>query len=329
MNDRDLDKKLQTARNQSEKFFSNLNFDDYRYMVYNKILTQQRAETKNIVNTRVKMAYIFSAATLCIILITVLVSNQMGHRQKNPGTPVLQQTIGLEDKDSHLINYFRIDNPNKNNNLLAVIWQKNSKGNYNIVYSSIMEDAHIPNPVAIINIPYSKSRYALVSSSNRNQDFIHYRLVKYSADSATAYLEENYVPGGKIEVDNGILIEERVIPADYHLEDTSKAALGLNKTYRYFIPIELRADGSFALTTNRIRLKKGAVLTLISDGLIGPSELEYNSEVLDKKKGRPAQNETIGSSIDFDVRKEGRVNLKIGPKANRYKTNELLIEVIE
>jgi hypothetical protein len=124
-----------------------------------------------------------------------------------------------------------------------------------------------------------------------------------------------------------MIFEERTIPADYNLQAGEVKPPNPGKAYRYFIPVALRSDGSFALATNQVRLKKGAILTLLTDILDEPPAIEYDTEVLDKKS-----NQTDGvssSSIDFEAKKEGTASLKIGKKPGTDNANELFIEVVE
>ncbi len=329
MNDKDLDKKLDAARIQSEIFFNKFNFDQGRRIVQRKIEENRgvlHGGVKKHIIGRVPLA---AAASALAIVLLIIVSGQIGrYRLDSPGAPVLQQAIGMdEERDSHMVNYFRIDNPNSDNNLLAVLWRKGSKGSYEVIYSSIMENAYTPNPVAVITIPSGESSFAFVSSSSKDKDYIHYRLVKYSNSTVTEYLEENFVPSGKIQVMNGMIFEERTIPADYNLQAGEVKPPNPGKAYRYFIPVALRSDGSFALATNQVRLKKGAILTLLTDILDEPPAIEYDTEVLDKKS-----NQTDGvssSSIDFEAKKEGTASLKIGKKPGTDNANELFIEVVE
>lgn len=328
MNDKDLDKKLSTARSQSERFFDKFDFDRGIRMVQRRIEENRGVRNggiKRYITGRVPLAGAAAALTIALLLLVLGPVRHLG--PANPGTPILQQAIGMdEERDSHMVNYFRFDNPNSDNNLLAVLWRKGSKGNYEVIYSSIMENAYTPNPVAVITIPSGESSFAFVSSSSKDENYIHYRLVKYSNSTVTEYLEENFVPSGRIQVINGMIFEERTIPADYSLRAGEVKPPNPGKAYRYFIPVELRSDGSFALATNRVRLKKGAILTLLTDILDEPPAIEYDTEVLGIKS-----NQTGGvssSSIDFEAKKEGTASLKIGNKTGADNANELFIEVV-
>ena len=328
MNDKDLDKKLSTARSQSERFFDKFDFDRGIRMVQRRIEENRGVRNggiKRYITGRVPLAGAAAALTIALLLLVLDPVRHLG--PANPGTPILQQAIGMdEERDSHMVNYFRFDNPNSDNNLLAVLWRKGSKGNYEVIYSSIMENAYTPNPVAVITIPSGESSFAFVSSSSKDENYIHYRLVKYSSSTATAYLEENYVPSGKIQILNGMILEERTLPANYNLQAGEAKPPNPGKAYRYFIPVELRSDGSFALSANQVRLKKGAILTLLTDILDEPPAIEYDTEVLDRKSRQPGG--ASSSSIDFEAKKEGTASLKIGNKPGADKANELFIEVV-
>jgi len=331
MKDKDLDKILETARNQSEEFFNNFNFEQSRKIVLKKI-ENSNLNKRNFYNRLLEnKIFIKGVLATCIIIFVAFISYQIGENNFTKiGTPVLQQVVKLDDNENnHLVNYFRVDNPNKGNNLLAVVWQKDLKGNYQIIYSSILENTDIPNPVTIMNIPFSESKFALVSSSNKDKNFIHYRLIKYNNSNTQTYLEENFVPEGKIEINNGMLIEERATPNDYYLQKGNQEILASNKIYRYFIPIELRKDGGVTLTTNKIRLKKGSILTLLPDDRIMPLDFDYNDEILSIRGNKIYGNEEIGGLVNFETIKEGYVNLKIREKNNIEIVNQLFIEIVD
>lgn len=334
MNDKDLDNKLHIARYQSEKFFEQFNFDQSRKIVLKKIFDEENNKSKTTerfltkFNTKVFIKCMATALSLIFIAIFV---KQVGNRNLDSlGSPVLQQTIELDNIDNnHLINYFRLDNPNNNNNILAVLWQKDLKGDYEIIYSSIMENTNIPNPVTVMNIPFSDSKFALVSSSNNDKNFIHYRLIKYNNNSTETYLEKNYVPEGKVSFYNGMLIEERTISNDYHIKENNSPVLKSRKIYRYFIPIELNNNGRFSIAANEIKLKKGAILTFLLDRNTVPLEFEYNDRIINETNKNFDNNDVNNTSINFEVIEKGFVNLIIRQKEYTNQVNEILIEVVD
>jgi hypothetical protein len=329
MNDKKLDQMLDKARDQSKAFFDSFDFDHSQRMVYKKIENKQQTKP-NSIGMLFGGRLAAGIVALCILAVVMLyIPYQSGNRPISAGDPVLQQAIGSDSKDSFMVNYFRLNNPSRNNNLLAVLWQKNRKGGYEMVYSSIMENTDIPNPVSVIKIPSADSSFAVVSSSNRDEGFIHYRLIKFGSNSTTAYIEEDYVPKGKIEIINGMIIEERTVPMDFNINNHSEGLSLADKAYRYYIPIELRSDGSLAPAASRIRLKKGAILTLLLDSAIEHTELEYDSNILNKKGDVLGFSDTLIPSIDFEVINGGYANLRIGPKSSTGISNELLIEVVD
>lgn len=334
MNDKELEQLLNIGREQSEKFFSNFNIIQSEKIVKKRIekYKQQKKESslkfKSLFN---KKSYIkFGIAISSILIFTIMFNRLNNNEFEKIGTPVLQQSIELDNaKDHHLVNYFRIDNPNKSNNLLAILWEKNLNGNYEIIYSSIMENADIPNPVTVINMPSSESRFALVSSSDKNNNFIHYRLIKYKNNTTETYLEENYVPEGKISFNNGILIEERTATNNYSIQNINMPIASYQKEYRYFVPVELSDDGGFTLSTNKVELKKGAILTLLFDNIIVPPEFEYNNKIIDKTVEEQYINYTRSPFVNFQAIEKGLVNLKIITKNGIAETYELIIEIVD
>lgn len=330
MKDRELDDKLKIARHQSEQFFTKLNFEQSRKLVYKRIENNSSIK-KNLFERFLNKKLLLKGTTVFLLFLVVVYSFMQidNNKHSNRSTPILQQSIELGDNNNYLANYFIVDNPNNVNNLLAILWKKDLNGNYKIIYSSMMENANIPNPVVIMSMPFSESKFALVSSKNEDGNFIHYRFIKYNNDSITTYLEENYVPEGKIEINNGMLIEERVEHNDNYFEKNDKITLQNDKIYRYFIPIEFNNDGSFALSTNEIKLKEGSVLTLLAKDKIVPLEFEYDNDILSREDKKLSDNKGENYYANFKVNKKGFVNLKIREKNNASEVNELFIKIID
>lgn len=192
-----------------------------------------------------------------------------------------------------------------------------------------MENTDIPNPVTVMNIPFSDSKFALVSSSNNDKNFIHYRLIKYNNNSTETYLERNYVPEGKVSFYNGMLIEERTVSNDYHIKDDKIPVLKSRKIYRYFLPLELNNNGRFSISANEIKLKKGAILTFLLDKDALPLEFEYNDRIINESNKNLDNNEFSNTSINFEAVEKGFVNLIIKQKEYTNQVNEILIEVVD
>lgn len=330
MNSEYLDKKLKIARNQSEQFFTKFNFEQSRKLVYKRTEDNTNVKVNLLEKLLNNKLLLKGTVTFFIMIIIVFGARQIGNDCFiENGTPILQQSIQLDNNTDYLVNYFIVDNPNKDNNLLAILWKKDLRGDYQVVYSSMMENTNMPNPVTIMNMPFSESKFALVSSRNKDKNFIHYRFIKYSNDSVMTYLEENYVTEGKIEINNGMLVEERIEPNDYYLQKNNKPISKDSKVYRYFVPVELKSDGNLTLSTNQIKLKEGAILTLLVEDRIMPLEFEYDNEILSKSDKKISDNETVNFFANFKVKGKGFVNLKIREKNNLNKANELFIEIID
>ncbi len=330
MKDKVLDKKLDIARDQADRFFNKYDFDRNKKIVFSQIDRTPNIEPRNRGCMLKKVPFIGFVATLAILLLAVGINHRIrcNRAGNGPITPIFQQSVGIAgERDSHMLNYFRIDNPNHSNNLLAILWQRDSRGGYSAVYSSVMEDAYIPDPVAIITIPSNDSNFALVSSSSRDGDFIHYRLIRYTNGIVTVYLERNFVPRGRVVINNGMVVEERLVPPDYSPLENDNKIPKPGKMYRYYIPVALKDDGSYILTANRVRIEKGATLTLFTDTYSELPKIEYDGKVLNKNGGCQPEG-IIGPSIDFTAQNEGLANLKIDHNVDSKEPSVLRIEVV-
>jgi len=320
MNDRELDEKLKIAYEESEKFFNNFVFKDSPNTIKKKMEQRNNIRMKTFIPINFKQVAIF----FTILLLFAASYSFFLKEDDNLGIPVLQQRLDSDSKNNeYLINYFSLTNPNYDKNMLVILWQKKLGEKYKVLYSSIMEDTNRPTPVTIINIPDSQSKLALGATRNEDKDFIHYRLLKYNHDTVDIYLEENYVVNGKVHVDNGILVEERVIPADYYIINPRDEDIIKDKIYRYIVPIELRNNGGITLTTSQVKLKQGGILTIIPDDKMTPLEFDYNPDIFNRIWGFPED-----SFINFEIKGKGYSNIRIKRKDINESKN-LFINIVD
>ena len=130
------------------------------------------------------------------------------------GEPVSQEMIKLNESDSgQLLDYFKINKPEQTgDNLLAVIWDSEHEGRYEMAYSSLFEDTNQPGPILMIYFPQNQPDMAVISSENKDLQYIHYRVVGYRKNQIVTLMEQNYINGGEIEVLDGALKESRLVP---------------------------------------------------------------------------------------------------------------------
>ena len=70
------------------------------------------------------------------------------------------EMIKLDESDAsrQLVDYFKINKPNQGGiSILAVVWDTEHDGNYEMIYSSLFEDSDQPGPVQMISfLQYAK-----------------------------------------------------------------------------------------------------------------------------------------------------------------------------
>jgi hypothetical protein len=336
MHDQELEKKLKDARCEADQFFSHWHFNSQREMVHKRVGDQSYGGNKHksifpwIV---IGKASIVLVSFLFLIWIpyrlNILLSTFNGD-SSNLGTPLTQQSVTLEqNKSSQWVNFFRLDKPDrKQHNLLAVIWNTNSDGNYKMIYSSLLENSDKPHPVSTIEFPENHNKLALISSSNPKQRHLHYRLIGVSNDVVKTYWEQDFVPDGKVEVREGMLIERRTVPQVYFKQENMTSLPNHKTVVTYFIPYQINDYGDLVLTTNYVRLGIGEYLAFIGENnkRIRMSSNEKIIKKLDDNKAVFTTNELRSHFYAF---RTGRDILVLEPDTGEGKGQMLQVEVVD
>jgi len=335
MKDRELDKKLEQARIEADRFFENLKFAPYRKIVQKKINNSSDGKRRfqiGLLNNkkRIKGVAIIGIFIFLTIFLVPKTWDVYRYRyvSKQMGSPILQQSVKLDNRRlSHWFNFFMLNNPGqKDHNLLAVLWKMEPDGKYKMIYSSLLEETDIPKPPMIMEMPQTNNKFILISSKNKNKEYLHYRLISYEDNTIKTYLEENFIPDGKIEIKKGTLLEEKVQPDEY-LKTKSEQMSMLRKVVTRFVPYQFTGDGRIILSTNYVKLKKGDYLTLVGDNykLV---QVDFNKKLIKKVGERTSSDKTIQKTL-FQAVESGIDFLKLRPDYNDSIEERLLIEVIE
>jgi len=320
MDDRKLEEVLKAAKVEQENFFEGWDSESLRNKVRLRIQKDKSP----------KITPHFNFKNLGIVMVCILIVLWLPYtgilklnEKREPGrfgTPITQQAITLDDnKPKQLINFFSINNPDLNGqSLMAVLWGVNPDGNYKAIYSSLFEDSDLPHPVSILNFPGTQNRLAIISSGDSLEKFLHYRLIGYRDHAINIFIEENYVPHGKLSIKEGMLVEQRTAG------DMSHSSGGMVVTY--IIPYMVDTTGELILSTDHVQLNVGEQLLLI--GCDSDKEINfYSKENLIKK----IENKIPGnaSSARFNAQVPGEDNLLLTTNPDKNKGKNLSIKVVE
>jgi hypothetical protein len=263
----DIENDLQKARNESNKFFSKFPYEKMREAVFLKIESDRKSHlSKKRFNFRLTAKFSVLSAC-CIILLAVVFSFKIGfnfgdNKRLSMGKPVSQQLIKFDNSDLYQwLYFFNINKPDKiDDSLLAVIWNSNTNGNYEMAYSSLLENSNKPCPIAMITFPDGQPSLVIISSQNDDKKYIHYRILGYKENEFMAFIEQNYVTGGKIEVIDGVLKETRLAPNTYIKEGDD-----MRQLITYYIPYQSNESGDIILPVKNLKINKGEFIAIIGD----------------------------------------------------------------
>lgn len=270
MNDRELNEKLKAAKEEADRFFAGWKFSPYRKMVYRRLENPDYYTGKGLFNSLWGMVFnkkVVLASLLAILLVLNLFNLFPFKQSPDIGVPIAQQPVSLGDNSTtKWVSFFRLDKPDRSKySLLAVIWDSSPDGDYRMIYSSLLENCDIPHPVSVMDFPGNSSKLLLISSGNKNLGHLHYRLVEYddSSKAFVTYLEQDFVPYGKINIEEGIIVEERTVPGIYLSRGNETPPSEEKTVVTRFIPYKIDSRGNLVLPTDYVRLNRGDYLTFI------------------------------------------------------------------
>jgi hypothetical protein len=329
MNDKyKLEKSLFEAGNESAKFFSKFPYEKMNEAVFLKIASDRKTHAYKKHFNFSLIAKISVLSTCCIILLTVLFSFKTGvnfrdNKKLSMGKPASQQLIKFDNSDlHHWLYFFNINKPDKiDDNLLAVIWNSGTSGSYEMAYSSLLENSNKPCPVAMISFPDDLPSMLIISSQNEEKKYIHYRIIGCKENKIMAYMEQNFVTGGKIEVMDGVLKETRLVPNSYVEEDYD-----MRQMVTYYIPYQFNEFGDIILAVENLKINRGEYIAIIGD-ISTPIESLKSDLLLDWDVGHKLLN--IDRNIKlFHAKNLGREELYIKP-INGGTPNKISLEVVD
>lgn len=299
MDDNRLEELLQKAKGESERFFGGWDVDPCRQEVMGRL--KREKPNKGFSLVRWGKVAIASACLLVALLVPFTLTKT---KQFTP------QAITLDKREpAQLVNFVPLASPGQtNHSLLAVLWGVSPEGQYKVVYSSLFNDSAIPHPVYTLDIPGTPYRVALISSEDDQQKYLHYRLIGYTDQSIDTILAEDYVPGGKLDIDEGKMVEER--------EDGSVT---------HIVPYQIDEEGTLTLSADKVQLQLGEELLLIGLDLSNQVNFSAQEDILQKIN---EEKEEDIPKARFSANSVGEECVRLIPNSDPAKSKTLFIRVV-
>lgn len=303
MDDNRLEELLQEAKNQADRFFAGWDLGPSRQKAKSRI---QAGDFKKSFSLLARREW----AKLGLALVFLLLTLFFPYRIRQAKQYALQTVTLDERRPSQLVNFVPVTNPaHTGQGLLAVLWGLNPEGQYQVIYSSMFNDSVFPHPVSTLDFPGTPYRMALISSEDSEQKYLHYRLVGYTDQNVNTILAADYVPGGKLDIEEGKMVEER--------EDGSVT---------HIIPYQIDDKGDLVLSADNIQLQIGEELLLIGFDLSNQVSFMAREDAIRKID---AGNEADKPEARFTANSVGEDCVRLTPNANPAKGKTLYIRVVK
>jgi hypothetical protein len=269
MSDEEFQAKLKQARSEAQQFFADWSFAPLREKVHNRIRSQPQNKPLRWPSWLVGQKHLIAAATL--VVLTAAIGLRLTHQLPwssrssilGPSEPIAEYSINLKDGAEHRLSFFPIVRPDwQEQKLLAVIWERNPVApGYLPLYSSVLGGVGNPEPALTVKLPGSHNPWALISSRNPDMTFLHYRAIGFDGAQLTSYWQQDFVPGGELEVQSGVIIERRQAVPVNSTTTLSSENIGTNRVH-FLIPYQISSD-RLLLPVEHLQIKTGEYLTFI------------------------------------------------------------------
>jgi hypothetical protein len=324
MRDKELDAKLEQARTEAAKFFAGWSFTPLREKVHRQLKSTVSFNRRR----RLQIGPLVAAA---LLLVAVFVLRQPGYLPSTPGRlcsipdrPIAQYTLDLKDGSEHWLSFFRIVQPNRQDQrLLAVIWGQDTKQpqGYSPLYSSVLGVGGSPGPALPVEFPGSREPWVLILSQNQdlNKPYLHYRALGFDGTQVTTYWEQDYVPAGRLEVHSGLIVEWRQARSEFKNLDRpgQPGSDKSDKEVHFLVPYQLGPDKVIA-PTELLQLKTGQYISFIGN------EGEIRTVVEGTALQRLAQE---GNSPQFFAAHSGKSIVLLQPKDTAINRHRFIVQI--
>ncbi|MGI6084097.1 MAG: hypothetical protein ACOYIF_01470 [Acetivibrionales bacterium] len=308
-------------KKESNRFFAGFDYKKLSRAVFLKIKDHDEKSGKKFAIPKMgfnyRIAARVSAILACFVLLITSVIFLRGTIYKNEknemiGKPISQQKIDLNDTDykEKWVTFFKINKPDKvrQGNLLAVLWETGRNGDYQMAYSSMFENSSIPEPVRTIAFNNEQPSIIILSTTNTDKQYIHYRVVGYSGSRIIAFMEQNYVTCGEIAVIDGVIKETRLVPG---LIFNKKHQSDLHQMVTYYIPYQVNESGDIHTPVENLKINKGDFIAVLGNENT-PVETLNSNLLIDWEQGSELLNNNINTKF-FKTENTGQEDIYIKP----------------
>ena len=268
MDDRQLDNLMNNGKKQADSFFSHADYSPAGNAVHARICKGKKP--KPLWSFAMKAGAV-AAGMLCLIGITLAVAFGAADTDATPA-PVASQTVSLggEGKDC-LINYFPVSAPEINeSSLVSVLWELGESTR--MMYSTMFERCDEPYPASSMEFPGTSDTIILILSGDSAENFINYRLLGYGSDAVKVWREQDFVPGGSLEILDGVIVERRIMVKEAGM------------TVSHIVPYEILATGELMLPVNDLDIRLGEQILLVGGDCEGPLLVTLKNGLLEEVK---------------------------------------------
>lgn len=269
MDDREFDKFLAEGKKESDKFFSSVHLNTLRKTLLFKITqpTYSKTAVPRIFRTSLIKAGIIAACVIVIGCVYFGLSENV-KKQDITESPIAEQTVTFGDVDrDYKIGFYPITLPRVTEpNLMTILWKLDKGGSAEMVYSSLFEKCDQPYPISIISFPGElNSKILLISSGCTKQSYIHYRLVEFNEGDLITLWSQDFVPNGKLGIQDGVVVEQRhsALPNSNMDKNSNSRAIGTQVSY--IIPYITDQNGCIVLPVEVLKLHVGDQILLVGD----------------------------------------------------------------
>jgi hypothetical protein len=261
MNDKKLDEILNNGKREAEGFFSHVAYAPLRRALLHKV--SQPDFGKRHLHRVLKIgtaAAACAAAVLCLVLGLGQIPS-IGASTQN--APISEQAVPLGAQGStYHISFQPLRIPkNSEPSLISILWRQNSSQSAEMVYNSLFEKSDQPYPVSIVGFPGgSVNKILLISTHGSGGDYMHYRLVEYTEDALYPVWSQDFVPGGSLTIQDGMVVEQRQKD-----ESTNSDTTAATKKISYIVPYMADARGAVILPVSILRLRVGDQILFVGE----------------------------------------------------------------
>lgn len=253
MYDRQLEELLNSGKSESKSFFSQTDYKSAREAVQNRIALRSSVKPKPLWPFQLKAVFIAACflAVICIFA-TILLSTPA--QINNQGGTLAEQQVSLDGDKNGLISYFTVKAPdNPGTSIMSVLWDTDSY-NSQMLYSTVFDKCDETYPASSLTFPDTGRKLVLIFSGSNENDFIDYRIIGYNDNRVKEWLSQDYVPGGKLGVKDGMIMEQSTLPFGSGQGGTSVT---------YIIPYDIRMSGELILPVQNVRLHIGEQILFV------------------------------------------------------------------